>query len=262
MQEYNKTDEYIHQLSQSIAKFNRSYVPKKSDDSHTNLAFDSIGMRLFGRWVESKKGRVMMVLNLLAFDFQLIDDKWNILIRVSIEGKTQMEIERILQSFIADLGLKSEDYIKGLHFQITAYPFKNNVFPALSEKEKLEWTKNRAMANEACMLLLNHLQTNGEIRIWPHHFDTGIYVTPNKNIGLGFGLAMKDSLFEESYFYYSAYGLNDYDLDYTFYKPLKVGAWKIEENWKGAYLTLAEAEHYILQEFIQEVSNVYLGLEN
>ena len=54
--------------------------------------------------------------------------------------------------------------------------------------------------------LLNHfLQTNVEARIWPHHFDTGIYAMPNEDIGLGFGLAMNDGLVGEPYFYLAAY---------------------------------------------------------
>lgn len=47
---YNKTDHQVHLLSQIIAKFNRTYVAEKEDDSHTNLDFDPLGHRLYGRF--------------------------------------------------------------------------------------------------------------------------------------------------------------------------------------------------------------------
>ncbi len=52
MQAYIKTDRQLHWLSQVIAKINRTYVPKKNDDSHTNLYFDNLGKRITGRWID------------------------------------------------------------------------------------------------------------------------------------------------------------------------------------------------------------------
>lgn len=50
MQLCNITDRQIHQPVQTITKFNRAYVAEMADDSHTNLAFDTIGDWLAGGW--------------------------------------------------------------------------------------------------------------------------------------------------------------------------------------------------------------------
>jgi len=46
MQEYNNIGQIIHQLSQVLAKFNRTFVPKKEDEGHTNLYFGPISHRI------------------------------------------------------------------------------------------------------------------------------------------------------------------------------------------------------------------------
>ena len=50
MEGYTYADQKLHFLTQVIAKANRSYVPTKPDDSHTNLYFDTLDNRIVGRW--------------------------------------------------------------------------------------------------------------------------------------------------------------------------------------------------------------------
>ena len=57
-----------------------------------------------------------------------------------------------------------------------------------------EWMEWRTLGNEACKKILKILNVEGNIRIWPHHFDTGIYVAANLNLNIGFGFAMEDEL--------------------------------------------------------------------
>ena len=75
-----------------------------------------------------------------------------------------------------------------------------------------------------------------------HHFDTDIYIEPSAKIGIGFGLAMEDSLVGAPYFYFSGYGLNGYTIDYTNFQVLEIGKWIVKENWKGAVLPLQELQ--------------------
>ena len=53
---------------------------------------------------------------------------------------------------------------------------------------------------------------NSEVRIWPHHFDTGIYLEVNSKLGIGFGWAMADKMIDQPYFYFTPYGLNGHKL--------------------------------------------------
>ena len=114
------------------------------------------------------------------------------------------------------------------------------------------------MANNACQWLLEHLQLEAETRIWPHHFDTGIYFEANENIGLGFGLAMQDSMLGVPYYYFSAYGLKDNEIDFEAFTKLKYGSWINTDDWKGATLELSKANLERILGFIDEVCNSYL----
>ncbi len=64
MQEYNKADQQLHLLCQIIGKANRTYVPEKADESHTNLYFDSWGDKILGRWIQTDSGNVIVALDL------------------------------------------------------------------------------------------------------------------------------------------------------------------------------------------------------
>ena len=100
--------------------------------------------------------------------------------------------------------------------------------------------------------MLGYLQAESEIRIWPHHFDTGIYTMVSDNLGLGFGLAMKDALLGEAYFYISGYGAES-PLEYQNLPNLSAGRWESGEQWKGAVLPLSDLPDSSHEEAIQVI---------
>jgi len=93
MKAYNKIDKKFHQLSQVIAKVNRSLVPEKEDDSHTNLYFESIERRIYGGWFQQNDTKYILALDLYDFTFQLIADNKEIIKQFQIEGKNLAKIE-------------------------------------------------------------------------------------------------------------------------------------------------------------------------
>lgn len=238
MQEYIRADQYIHQLSQIIAKANRTFVPKESDDSHTNLYYDPVGERLLGRWIKTDDKKIMLALDLNAFQFDIINESLQVVHKFSIEGKTTAQLETEIAVPLAKLGLDTSGFANELHFEITDYPFKNDAFVNLPEAGLQQWKIYRKLANEAALHLLGYLQSEGEIRIWPHHFDTGIYAEVNLDIGIGFGLAMADGMEASPYFYLSGYALGDKELKFDHLPKLEAGRWEIGEYWKGAVLPM------------------------
>ncbi len=251
-------DQQIHQLAQTIAKFNRSYALKKADDSHTNMAFDPIGMRMLGRWVESSGEPIILALNLADFKFEIFSKSWQKLHSIELNGKTQPQAEEAIISCLPGLGLDAQHFMAPLHYEIPEYAFANAPYSPWKDSDLAIWAAHRSMANDACQWLLNHLQTAGEIRIWPHHFDTGIYVEPTPKVGLGFGLAMQDSLVETPYFYFSGYGLNGHKIDYGSTKTLTHGYWIKTESFKSAILELSDNNRETLPGFIKSVASWYL----
>lgn len=261
MNAYNHIDQHIHQLSQIITKANRTFVPKQADDSHTNLYFDSIARRVYGRWINAEKGNIILALNLQSFSFEWINDTLKVIQIHSIQGKTSSKIEQSIADALPEIGLRAKDFRNDLHFKISEYPFLNEPFSNFEAKDLTQWEHYRSLGNKACFALLGLLQATSEIRIWPHHFDTGIYIEPTKKIGLGFGLAMEDNMVGYPYFYFSGNGLNGYVIDYNNAPELKLGQWIINDNWNGAVLPLPyikQRNTKAIQDFLKAVALWFL----
>ena len=109
------------------------------------------------------------------------------------------------------------------------------------------------------------LQLENEICIWPHHFDTGIYVQVTDDLGLGFGLAMEDTMLDQAYFYMFGYH-GESPISYLNLTPLSAGKWETGEHWKGAVLPLnvisgsfREEALRMIQLFIKETSGWFIN---
>lgn len=239
MQEYINVDQRIHQLSQIVAKANRTYVAKKSDDSHTNLYYNPVSEKLKGRWIGTNEGNIMLALDLTAYQFEIINNSHQVLHEIPVDGKTTARLESETEHVLKSLGLDTTGFKAELHFEINNYGFKEDAFTNLSETGLHQWKKFRKLANEEALHLLGYLQSESEIRIWPHHFDTGVYTEVNDNIGIGFGLAMADSMEASPYFYLSGYALDNKKIKFDQVPKLRAGRWEIGEYWKGAVLSLS-----------------------
>jgi len=85
------------------------------------------------------------------------------------------------------LGLNTDKIASPLHFKIPDYKISAIRQGDLTQKGIKEWSKIRQLANNACLAITGYLQAEGEIRIWPHHFDTAIYAQVMPDLGIGFG---------------------------------------------------------------------------
>ncbi|MDX2303141.1 MAG: hypothetical protein NW226_10090 [Microscillaceae bacterium] len=264
MQDYTQTDQQIHWLCQIIAKANRSYVPKKEDDSHTNLFFDVLGNRIIGRWIKTSSGKIILSLNLENLRLEWLGDHLQVLQSVASVGKSDLEIIRELTQEVQKRGLQPADFSEKLHFEITEYPFSQTPVQFIPQEHIQVWKHWRQLANEACLWVLGYLQADGEIRIWPHHFDTGIYVPANDRVSIGFGWAMEDSLAGAPYFYVAGYAPQG-SLDYQELPELQTGKWETGGHFKGAILSLNEMTNLnrdilekALFEFLQKTIGFFL----
>ena len=96
MQAYNKTDQQLHWLCQTIAKANRTYVTSKPDDSHTNLFYDDLDNRIIGRWINNGREFLMLTLNLESLHFEWLNSAKEVVQSVASVGKTASDIENEL----------------------------------------------------------------------------------------------------------------------------------------------------------------------
>ena len=241
MKHYTKTDQHLHWICQIIAKANRTFVPKKEDDSHTNLYFDSLGNRIVGRWVNTINGDILFTLNLANQQIEIVDSSNQIIASVKTISCNIKDVEKNIEELLPTLGLNADGFSADLHFEIPNYEFAKEAIPAIDETALNEWKYIRKIANEACMLLLGHLQASEEIRIWPHHFDTGLYTVLPNNIGLGFGFAMEDEMAGAPYYYMSGYPISG-SINYENLPSGKGWKWELGEDWKGAILPMNQLE--------------------
>lgn len=262
---YIQADQQLHRLCQIIAKANRTFVRAKKDDSHTNIEFNASRGQLEGRWIETERNRIHLVLRLSDVCFVWMDGNGNNLQTVSTAKKHIIEIENQLKKTLEKEGLDSSEFQQSMHYQIPDYPIMGQPVALLSRLALNEWVHWRSIANEACEFLLRRFNEKVEIRIWPHHFDTGIYMDLNKKLGIGFGLAMKDDHVGAPYFYATCYP-KEGEADYSGINELSHGRWVVDK-WHGAVLSVNDLQYEtkkvtesIIQNFIVETMNWYNAL--
>ena len=262
MQEYNSIDQRLHLLCQILAKVTANFIPEKEYYSHTNLAFDPMGKRFLCRWIDTGTGKITLSLNLTTFSFQWVNEGLNVIKEVSIPGKTPIQLESEIETSLQQVGIKSTDLPLELKYEIEQYPFIHVPFKQFNEDALNSWMYYRTLANEACDGLLKFLNDDGAVRIWPHHFDSGIYIEIDGKIGLGFGLAMKDSMVNSPYFYLSGYPLKD-QVEMANLPTLNLGKW-YTGDWKGAVLPIGAIDKMNVHErsigihlFIQQAFGWY-----
>ncbi len=258
MKNYLQTDQQMHQMAQTIAKFNRSFVPALLDDSHTNLYFDRVGNKLYGRWVQLDGSRVIMALNIERGCYELLNSSRKVLKSFVAYNQTIAQVENEMELFFPALGLKPDGFKADLHYTIPLYGWLEQPMQPIVKEDFLAWANVRSNANHACEALLGYLQMEGEVRIWPHHFDTGVYLEANPHVGIGFGLAMADNPNEEPYYYLAGYGLNSQSFDYSTIPTLSQGEWRLTKGWNGAVLAQPLAAQQAIGDFIKETLSFYI----
>lgn len=265
MQEYNNTDRQLHWLSQVLTKANRAYVPEQKDDSHTNLYFDTFGKRILGRWIEGPEGKIMLAFHLQSFSFQWLDTKQNILHEVSALDTKMEELEVSVSKYPESLDMRTEAFSRPLHFEIPDYKIDKLNEDDISDEGLKSWIYFRGLASSGSLAMLDYLQLESEICIWPHHFDSGIYTQVTADLGLGFGLAMQDTMIGQAYFYISGYRAES-PFSYENLKQLNIGTWVSGEHWNGAVLPInalpnssREEALKMIHTFIKETSTWFLN---
>ena len=250
---YTQTDRRIHYLSQILAKAGRTFIPKKEDDSHTNLYFDPEKKWIETHWIESSKGKVKLVLRIVDFCMLWLDEKEEVIQVFATVKEYESDVIEALKKGAEKVGLDTNGFEKPMHYELPEYSFLNQPFAMINRHRLDEWMQWRALGNEACEKVLRILDVEGSIRIWPHHFDTGIYVQTTDDLGIGFGLAMEDEIAGAPYFYMSGYP-NEGKLKFEDLPDLGLGRWEITENFKGAILPIKEFEETkrALDDFVEK----------
>ncbi|NMM48222.1 hypothetical protein [Marinigracilibium pacificum] len=205
----NKTIVTLHKLSQYLSWVGSSYIEKADDFSHTNLGWDAINSSLIGRWTSDG---VRISFNFQEFSYKL-EAPWHYSI-ILPEDQTFGEVEELLRHLLIACGLTGSHFQPSDDYQLP-YEFDSDEEVERPKSKYLSyWADCRSNADLMLHKLAAEYAGSSEVRVWPHHFDSGmvipIEVKNDKTLkSIGVGLSIADGLSNEPYFYLNYFSKND-----------------------------------------------------
>ncbi len=218
----------MHLAAQYLAAAGISFVSKKDDDSHTNLGF-SIAKNCMETHSLSENEDV------LSLDYKNFSLNWS-----SKNGYTSFPLDGATHSVVLNwLKETSKTFINKsyryeFHYDLPYEITDDFMFELVGATNLAELLQLRILAQSTLEETLKECNLESPIRVWPHHFDSGAYSSLDKDIAIGFGLAVPDTMCTEHYFYVSGYKGHD-ALNTEGFSALSNGEWK-NDGFKGAIL--------------------------
>ena len=175
---------------------------------------------------------------------------------ISLNGKTH----KAIIDWISNKTQKAigKPYEYAFHYDLP-YTISDEFTFELKDANRLdELLENRILAY---LIIVEFLSTNNlksEIRVWPHHFDTGAFVIFDKDSGLsiGLGFAIPDAVVQEHYFYIGGYKEHD-GIDTSSFTELTYGQWS-NEGFVGTILSISKTNKTKGVAFFNEALSAYV----
>ena len=236
----NQADRVLHSLAQLIALTGTNQLAAQPDDSQANIIWNSDQTRLEGQSFEHKNQPLRLVIDVPTFSLQFLDENDNLLATFGAENKTPAETMDWWQTAMQGWGFNPK---KPLNYQLDTTPIAQKtqyVRPAGLNT----WSDWRTVANQTLADLNKASGQTSDIRIWPHHFDTGVYYSIPDELGkeraaIWAGYAIADQVSSEPYFYLSGYN-RQHPVDFTKASKLAIGHWLAGPDWQGACLLVSQ----------------------
>jgi hypothetical protein len=244
-------EKMMYLLAQYLAAAGISILEKKDDDSHSNLGFSIENSSMYSRPLNDYGDK-------LSVNFEKFTLDWNsngVSTSLRLDGTTHAEILKWIKKMAAKAAIKVP-YAYSFHYDFPYQINDNFVFKLLDANRLNELLNLRILAQSVLETFIEAQNLNSEIRIWPHHFDTGAYTIYNDMSGeaIGLGLAVPDNVCRDHYFYISGYKGHEV-IDTSDFKPLSLGSWSVN-GFKGAILPATEIDKnkgiaFLSEAFIQ-----------
>ncbi|WP_424275174.1 hypothetical protein [Eudoraea sp.] len=224
-------EKMMYLLAQYLAAAGISFIEKKDDDSHSNLGFSIENSSMYSRPLNENG-------DTLSVSYKKFTLEWNsngVSTSMRLDGTTHAEILNWIEKMAAKGSIKVA-YSYSFHYDFPYQTKDNFVFKLLDATRLRELLKLRVLAQMVLETFLQDQNLNSEIRIWPHHFDTGAYAIFNDRTGdaIGLGLAIPDTVCSDHYFYINGYKGHE-SMDTSDFKPLSLGSWGAH-GFNGAIL--------------------------
>ncbi|MBU2904045.1 hypothetical protein KO529_04545 [Arenibacter algicola] len=239
----------MHLAAQYLATAGISFLEKKKDDSHTNLGFDA-NTGYLETWPLNDNG-FKIALDYVQFSLHWISNDTTRM-TIYLDGKSHREIVKWIKEVTKTLGA-SKTYSYKLHYELPYGKMTDDfVFSKPLQDDLDKMLGYRKIAQRALESVVNKMMLSTTIRVWPHHFDTGGYeiIGTSNPIGVGFGMAIPDSIIDDFYLYTSGYKGHE-SIDTSEFDAITYGDW-MNEDFKGAVLPMKNVDEAMAITFFNE----------
>ena len=197
----------LHHAAQIAVSAAISYIPARSDDSHTALTWLPTYRALVTEPIPSARP-LRIGLRLEDLTLQALDDGPGWAPTFALAGRTAVDAHAWLGEVAAEAGLENSRLTQRKHYTIPSHPVASGeAFSTGISRELLELA--RYWSNAAALLDEIAHQTEGSspVRTWPHHFDIATLIelpgAPRATIGIGHSPG--DDSYAEPYWYVGPY---------------------------------------------------------
>ena len=243
--------EQIHLAAQYLAAAGISFLSKKEDDSHTNLGYSPESAQMTSR--KLNKSGDYLALDLKHFSLNYISP--SSVSELELDGWSHHHVLNWIKQITTEKGF-SKEYEYQFHYTLP-YQIEDNFVFNRKPKVLAREVSLRNLAMDTIRTVLEKNSMKSEIRIWPHHLDTGAFalLPDSEEISIGLGLAIPDQHVEEHYFYVSGYRGRE-SIETSSFEPLSLGNW-CQNGFKGAIFKASEADERSLVRFFTEAIMIY-----
>jgi hypothetical protein len=245
-------EKMMHLAAQYLAAAGISFLEKKEDDSHTNLEFSVKDGSLASRSLNDLRAKLVLHYTDFSLEWKTSSSSQKLL----LNGKTHAEIVGWIRQISSDAGI-NKSYAYDFHYELPYSISDEFVFELESKKRLDELLRLRILSQNALKNFLENEGYDTEIRVWPHHFDSGLFLASvdDGNLSIGMGLAIPDTVCDDHYLYVSGY--RDHNgIDPSTFAELSQGEWK-SDGFKGAVLSASDISEANATSFFSETYKAY-----
>ena len=240
--ELNEAQLVLQHAVQFIAASGKYLLPKKEDDSHTNMEWDSNKESFFGGLISN---RAKVGLHIPSLSLKVYGPSNIELAALEMIGKSKKEVLLWLKQALQLKQVESDGLSLDMHYDIPEHETDSDKsFPKINAELLKELANHRTIADKFCKQIASGNDHASNVRTWPHHFDHGVYVPfeldsdGNAVRSFSVGYAVADGVINEPYFYVTQWK-KDGKVDYSDAPILEYGEW-LPEKLKGAALSLSD----------------------
>jgi len=231
--------EFLHRSAQFPALFGNSLLPKAEDDSQASLEWVPELYSLVGQVVELDQP-VRMALNYEKYELHVLNDKLQAVSILPLTGQTKSQVMGYLKQITKKLGGDPNKIEPITHYELPDHETDHKgVFQVLNPAFVREMARYRTNIRNILETIKPNFKDSTPIRVWPHHFDTGMVIEADKEKTVGMGLAMPDDIAPEPYFYINHW-IKKGDINYDDLSPLPGGGTWTKDDRPMAILRMSQ----------------------